>query len=171
MYVCWGVIRERAENSKRGRVRIKKLEKRQRGEGVGKQGKQAANVDGRKKLARCHPFTRCAKADWRPCADDRRVNAPKKGTGIIWLKLANERVFFSCGWYTANIIHMGAFEREVRTRIKKKKMTNPSAMHGYDGTAAMRMELRYENVERLTGISTYRSITTRLKANRKYRPR
>lgn len=46
-----GVIRGRAENSKRGGCEElkKKLEKRQRGEGVGKQEKQAANVDGRKK--------------------------------------------------------------------------------------------------------------------------
>lgn len=61
---------------------------------MGKQEKQAANVDGRKKLARCHPFTSSAKADWRSCADGRRVNVPKKGTGVIWLKLSNERVFF-----------------------------------------------------------------------------
>lgn len=130
----------------------KKTEKRQRSEGVGKQEKQAANVDGRKKLARCHPFTTSARADWRLCADGRWVNVPKKGTGVIWLKQSNEHVVFFVVC-TRQHKDVWAFKWEVKTRIEKED--EPICLASVTmGLPTSRTELKYGyEFDRQTGTS------------------
>lgn len=73
------------------------------------------------KLARCHPFTSSAKADWRLCADGRRVNVPKKRDRRHFAGTAERASFFP--WL--GLVHgqhktYGGFGVEVRTRINKK---------------------------------------------------
>lgn len=75
---------------------------------MGEHEKQAANADcGSEKLARCHPLSGSAKADWRSLlAWGRRVDTRKKNmkTHTIWFVLAKENgLFFLSNVYTTNI--------------------------------------------------------------------